>query len=87
MTARMTRSPSPREAPRLSTRRMLRSGRSVTRRRVLITLLAAVALVLRDVGAVLAYVGVASALFGSHGVVRRWQQRADDPSNHDDPDE
>lgn len=68
-------------------RRMVRAGRSTTRRRVLITLLAAVALILRDVGAVLAYVGVASALFGSHGVVRRWQQQADDPSNHDDPDE
>ena len=69
-------------------RRMLRAGRPLSRRRLLIALLAVLALLLRGVGAVLAYVGVASALFGSRGAIRLWlQERRNDDSNHDDPDE
>ena len=69
-------------------RRMLNAGRSQTRRRVLITLLAVLALVLRDIGLILCYVGIASALFGSHGAIRLWMRRhEDDQSNHDDFEE
>ena len=69
-------------------RRMLRAGRPLSRRRLLIALLAVLALLLRGVGAVLAYVGAASALFGSRGAIRLWlQERRNDDSNHDDPDE
>ena len=69
-------------------RRMLAAGRSVTRRRVLITILAVVALLAPGIGSMLGYVGAASALFGSRGAVKLWlQQRQDDHSDHDDPDE
>jgi hypothetical protein len=69
-------------------RRMLRADRPLSRRRLLIGLLGAAALLIRSVGAALAYVGVASALFGSHGAFRRWtQNRPKDPPNDDGSDD
>ena len=69
-------------------RRMFRSGRSLTRRKVLIGLLAVAGLLMRGLGSLLAYVGAASALFGSRGAIRQWiQRRQDDQSDRDDPDE
>ena len=69
-------------------RRMLRADRPLGRRRALVTLFAVFALLLRGVGSALSYVGVASALFGSHGAIRLWlQRRQDDHSDRDDPDE
>lgn len=69
-------------------RRMIRVGRQLGRRRLLITLLAVAALLLRGFASMLAYVGAASALFGSHGAIKRWRQRRqDDPSDQDDSDE
>jgi len=69
-------------------RRMLRADRPLSRRRLLIGLLAVAALLMRSLGSALAYVGVASALFGSHGAVRRWtQNRPKDPPNDDYPDD
>ena len=69
-------------------RRMLRADRPLRRRRLLIGLLAVAGLLLRGVGAALAYVGVASALFGSHGAIRRWMQnRPMDPPDDDNSDQ
>ena len=70
-------------------RRMIRAGRQMTSRRVLITLFAALALILRDIGMILCYVGIASALFGSHCAIRLWmkRQQGDDHPNNDDPEE
>jgi len=69
-------------------RRMLRADRPLGRRRLLIGLLALAALLMRSLGSALAYVGVASALFGSHGAVRRWtQNRPKDPPNDEYPDD
>ena len=69
-------------------RRMLRADRPLSRRRLLIGLLGAAALLIRSVGAALAYVGVASALFGSHGAFHRWtQNRPKDPPNDDGSDD
>ena len=46
------------------------------------------ALLMRSLGSALAYVGAASALFGSHGALRRWtQNRPKDPPNDDNPDD
>ena len=68
-------------------RRMLSAGRSTRRRRVLVTLLAVLALLLQGVGAMLGYIGAASALFGSRGAVRLWlEKHRDDHSDRDDPD-
>ena len=55
-------------------RRMLRADRPLGRRRLLIGLLSVAALLVRGIGAALAYVGVASALFGSHGALRQLSQ-------------
>ena len=61
-------------------RRMVRADRPLSRRRLLIGLLAVAGLLLRGLGSALAYVGVASALFGSHGALRQWtQNRRNDP--------
>lgn len=69
-------------------RRMLRADRSLARRRALIGLLATLALLFRDVGKMLSYIGVVSALFGSHGAIRLWlKKRGDNGFNQDDPDE
>ncbi len=69
-------------------RRMLRADRPLGRRRLLIGLLSVAALLMRSLGSALAYVGVASALFGSHGAIRRWtQNRPKDPPNDDGSDD
>ena len=67
-------------------RRMLRAGRTLNRRRVMIGLLAAISLLLRGVGAMLSYVGVMSALFGSRGAVKLWMRRRQDDHSDDDDD-
>lgn len=66
-------------------RRMLRAGRETGRRRLLITLLCVAALLLPDAATVFAAVGVMSALFGSHGALRR--SINGDQSDRDDPQE
>ena len=69
-------------------RRMLRADRPLGRRRLLIGLLCVAGLLMRSFGSALAYVGAASALFGSHGAVRRWtQNRPKDPPNDDYSDD
>ena len=68
-------------------RRMLRADRPLTRRRVLIVLVAIAALLLRGFGSALAYVGAASALVGSHGALRQWTQRGPKGPSNDDMDE
>ena len=69
-------------------RRMVRADRPLGRRRLLIMLLAILALLLRGVASVLTWIGAASALFGSHGAIRMWlQNRQNDQSNHNDPNE
>ena len=65
-------------------RRMLRGGRELSRRRLLIALLCVAALLLPDVGGVFAVIGAASALFGSHGALRRGNA---EQSDRDDPQE
>ncbi len=65
-------------------RKMLTTGREVGRRKLLITLFCVAALLLPDVGATLAVIGAASALFGSHGAIRRGNTG---PSDRDDPQE
>ena len=64
-------------------RRMLRAGRETGRRRILITLLCVAALLLPDAAVVFAVVGALSALFGSHGALRRFFNR--DEADRDDP--
>ena len=66
-------------------RRMLRSGRELGRRKLLIGLLCAAGLLLPDAAVLLAVMGVASALFGSHGALKRPANR--DQSDRDDPQE
>ncbi|MBR1820082.1 MAG: hypothetical protein IJ769_00515, partial [Clostridia bacterium] len=67
-------------------RRMLRAGRELSRRRLLIGILAVAALIISDFAMVLAIVGAASALFGSHGAVRRRVNGdSDDQSDRNDP--
>ena len=69
-------------------RRMLRADRPLSRRRLLIGLLAVAALLVRGLGAALAWVGAASALAGSHGALRQWiQRRPKDPPEDDDTDQ
>ena len=69
-------------------RRMLRADRPLSRRRLLIGLLCVAALLMRSLGSALAYVGAASALFGSHGALRRWtQNRPKDPTDDEGSDE
>ena len=69
-------------------RRMLHAGRPLGRRRVIIVLLAVAALLIRSLASLLSYVGVASALFGSHGAIKLWMQRNQgNHSHHDDSDE
>lgn len=69
-------------------RRMLTGGRTQTRRRVLITLLAVACLLMRGVASIMSLAGAASALFGSHGAIRLWMRRGqDNHSNHNDSDE
>ena len=69
-------------------RRMLRGGRGLSGRRVMIVLLSIAALIFRGFGSFLCYIGVASALFGSRGAVRQWvQKRQDEDSDRDDFDE
>ncbi len=65
-------------------RRMLRGGRELGRRRTLITLFCVAAFLLPDVGMMLAIIGGASALFGSHGAIKRGNS---EPSDRDDPQE
>ena len=68
-------------------RRMLDSGRTLTRRRVLLTLLIIGAMAIQMIATFLFVVGAASALFGSHGAVRAWRdKRRDDDSHFDDHD-
>ena len=69
-------------------RRMLRADRSIGRRKALIGVLAAVALLFRGLGTMLCYIGVLSALLGSHGAIRLWmKKREDDHPDQDNPDE
>lgn len=67
-------------------RRMLRGGRSLGGRRTFIAVTAVLALLIRGVGSVLALVGIASALFGSHGAIKR-RMNPSDQSDRDDPQE
>ena len=67
-------------------RRMLRADRPLGRRRALIVLFSIGALLLRGMASVLAYVGVASALFGSHGAIRTWLQNRQDNDHSNDDD-
>ena len=68
-------------------RRLLRADRPLGRRRLILGLFAAFGLIFRGVGSMLGYIGVASALFGSHGAVKLWLQgRRNDHSDRDDPD-
>ena len=67
---------------------MLRGGASLSRRKVMITLMAVAALLLAEFGLVLSLIGAASALFGSHGVFKRpINGERDDQSDRDDPQE
>ena len=66
-------------------RRMLRSGRELGRRKLLIGLLCAAGLLLPDAAMLLAVLGAASALFGSHGELKR--PANGDQSDRDDPQE
>lgn len=69
-------------------RRMLRGGSGLSGRRVMIVLLTIGALVFRSLGTFMAFVGAASALFGSHGAIKLWmQKKQDDNSDRDDFDE
>jgi len=69
-------------------RRMLTAGRSLSRRRTLIALLAIGALIFGGVAMVLCLTGVLSALFGSRGAVTLWRrERENDHSDRDDPEE
>ncbi len=65
-------------------RRMLEAGRSLGRRRTLLTILVIGALLIQMLSTFLFIVGASSALFGSHGVIRRWKQKKNDDSNRDD---
>ena len=68
-------------------RRLLSTGSSSSRRRVLVTLLAVMALLFRGIASLLCIVGVVSALFGSRGAVRQWlDKRQNNNSDQDDPD-
>ena len=42
------------------------------------------ALLIQMLSTFLFIVGASSALFGSHGVIRRWKQKKNDDSNRDD---
>ena len=69
-------------------RRLMAGGGSAGRRKVLITVLAVVALIFRGLGSLLCALGVMSALFGSHGAVRMWMdRRQNDHTDRDDPDQ
>ena len=66
-------------------RRMVNAGRSLARRRVLLGLLIAGAMLVQLIAMVLFIYGSGSALFGSRGAIRLWlDKRRDDHSNHDD---
>ena len=65
-------------------RRLLRADWPLGRRRLMLAVLGVAGLLLRGVGATLAYVGVASALFGSHGAIRRRMSGPRDDSPNDD---
>lgn len=67
-------------------RRMLGAGRALSRRRGLLVALSVAALLIPSIGSVLAIVGAASALFGSHGALKR-RDGSNDQSDHDDPQE
>ena len=62
-------------------RRMLRIGRELSRRRLLITLFSVAALLIPEVGGALAVIGGASALFGSHGALKRGNGEQSDPND------
>ena len=69
-------------------RRMMRGGSGLSGRRVMIVLLSVAALIFRSLGTFMAYVGAASALFGSHGAIKLWvQKKQDEKSDRDDFDE
>ena len=69
-------------------RRLTRAGRTLTRRRVMLTLTAVGSLLMREFAAVFAIVGILSALFGSRGAFkRRGNGEQDDQSDRDDPQE
>ena len=69
-------------------RRMMRGGRGLSGRRVMIVLLSVAALIFRSLGTFMAYVGAASALFGSHGAIKLLaQKKQDENSDRDDFDE
>lgn len=69
-------------------RRMLRADWAMSRRRLFIILLAIGGLLFRSFASMLCYIGVASALFGSHGAVKQWlARRQNDPSDHDDSEQ
>ena len=66
-------------------RRMMDAGRSVSGRRVLITLLAIAALLMQLVASVLSILGMISAVTGSHGALRLWLDKR--RNNHTDDDD
>lgn len=69
-------------------RRMLRAGRTLTRRRVLLAITAVGSLLMREFALVFAVVGVLSALFGSRGALKRLTGgEEDDQSDRHDPQE
>ena len=69
-------------------RRMLRGGASLSRRKVMISLLTVAALLLSEFALVLSVIGTLSAFFGSHGVFKRpLNGEHDDQSDRDDPQE
>lgn len=69
-------------------RRMLRAGRGLNHRRVLIGLIAVGALIMREFALVFGAVGVLSALLGSHGAIKRLGDGGqDDQSDRHDPQE
>lgn len=68
-------------------RRMLAAGRSLARRRTLLVIVSVLALLLPDLGMVLSYLGMFSALFGSHGAVRKWRDGRQNDRSDDDSEE
>lgn len=69
-------------------RRLMRAGRTLGSRKVWCTIISIFGLAFRGFGSALAYVGAASALFGSHGAIREWgHKQKGDHDNDNNPDQ